>query len=122
MPLDIPFHPLYQLKRLPANDRFMGIFYQVRSKLANVLFPPASQKISSERFLNLYLPDVFLVTQHSVYGGGAPLRFARCRFDAALLQVALDPAYSIALDVELKDFANDLGLLWHYLKNAIPLV
>ena len=97
----------------------MGIFNQVRSKLANVLFPPAGQKIGRECFLHPHLPDVFLVTQHSVDGGGAPFRFARYRFDAAFLQVALDPAHPIALDVELEDFANDLGLLRHNLKDAI---
>lgn len=36
-----------------------------------------------------------------------------------LLQVTFDLSYSIALDVELEDFANDLGLLRHNLKNAI---
>ena len=41
----------------------MGISDQVRSKLANILFSPASHKIGSERFLHPHLPDVFLITQ-----------------------------------------------------------
>ena len=97
----------------------MGIFYQVRGKLTYVFLPPAGQKIGRECFLHPHLPDVFFITQHSVNGGGTPFRFARYRFDAAFLQVALDPAHPIALDVELEDFANDLGLLRHNLKDAI---
>lgn len=97
----------------------MGIFYQVRGKLTYVFLPPASHKIGSERFLHPHLPDVFLITQHSVNGRGAPLGLACHRFDPMLLQVTFDLSYSIALDVELEDFANDLGLLRHNLKDAI---
>lgn len=97
----------------------MGISDQVRSKLANILFSPASQKIGGEGFLHPHLTHIFFITQHSVDGGGTPFRFACHRFDPMLLQIPFDFAYPIALNVELKDFANDLGLLRHNLKNAI---
>lgn len=47
-------HSLYQLKRLLANNRLMGIFNQVRGKLANVLFPFARQEIGRKSFLHLH--------------------------------------------------------------------
>ena len=35
------------------------------------------------------------------------------------LQIPFDFTHPVTLDIEVEDFTNDLGLLWHYLKNAI---
>ncbi len=116
---DISLHPLHQLKCLPVDDRLMCIFYQIGVKLSLILFPFASQKIRGIGFLHQNLPDVFLITQHSVDGGGTPFRFARYCFDPMRLQISFDFTYPVTLDIETKDFAYDLSFLRHDLQNAV---
>lgn len=101
----------------------MCIFYQIGVKLSLILFLFASQKIRDIGFLHQNLPDVFLITQHSVDGEDTPFRFARYCFEPMLLQIPLDFTYPVTLDVKVEDFTNNLSLPWHDLQNAIgPLV
>ena len=115
----LSLYSLYQLKRLTVNNWLMGIFHQVRFELTRVLFPPAGQEIGGEGFLHPYFAHIFFIAQHPVNGRSAPFRFACHRFYAMLLQIPLDFAHPVTLDVEIEDFTHNLGFLLHDLQDAI---
>lgn len=56
----------------------------VHGKLALIFHLSAGQEIRCIGLLHQHLTDVFLVTQHPINGGRAPLRFACNRFDPML--------------------------------------
>ena len=105
------FHLLYPVKCVLVDDGLMGVFHKVHFHLALVLFFLARQKIRRVGLLHQNLAYIFLVAQHPVNGGSTPLRFSCDRFDAMALRIFLDLPHPVALDVQLKNFSNDLGLL-----------
>ena len=76
---------------------------------------PASSAVNtgSESFLHPHLADILFIAQHSINGRGAPLRFTCYCFDPMFLQIPLNLAYPVTLNVEIEDFAHDLSFLRH---------
>lgn len=89
----------------------MRILHLILRKLPLVFYLSAGQEIRREGLLHEYLSNVFLVAQHPVNGGDTPLRFARNSLNAVRLQILFDLPDSVALNVQLKDFSNNLRFL-----------
>ena len=97
----------------------MRIFYQVHGKLSLILHLPARQEIRRVGLLLQHLAYVFLVAQDPVNGRSAPLCFTGNRLDAMFLQVSLNFADTITLDVQLKNLPHDSRFLWNNFEFAI---
>ena len=106
----LAFHFLYP-KSLPVNDCLMSILYQVHIQLPIVFDLLSGQEIRRIAFLHQHLPDVLLVTQHSIDGGGAPLPLPCHCFDPVFFQVAFDLPHTVPLHIELKYLLYNLRLL-----------
>ena len=115
----LALHFLYPIKSLLVNDSLMSILYQVHIQLPIVFDLLSGQEIRRISFLHQYLPHIFLVIQHSVDGGGAPLPLPCHCFDPVFFQVAFDLPYTVPLHIEIKYLPYDFRLLWDHLQYTV---
>ena len=97
----------------------MSILYQVHIQLPIVFDLLSGQEIRRIAFLHQHLPDVLLVTQHPIDGGGAPLPLPCHGFDPVFFQVAFDLPYTVPLHIEIKYLPYDLRFLRDHLQYTV---